>query len=211
MSKNFAISSFIAFSLLFVSPQVYSQNYDYLELTSADLEVRTQEVNRRVKEAQALIVRGDDQRANRLLKNTLVYIFARPDRDHQVSRLVPLVRLEMRGLDAFESSLYEIAQASINTINSGSSSPRQQATAYFILENLMSELKPNALRNPDINKVFSLIRDSEINFNSQMRNEMKVNAMVSSPRDFSSVAEEIIGPSESKPRKRNWFQRLFGR
>ena len=137
-------------------------------------------VTRKVKSAKELISKSGDQlnpKVYVLLRDAIKLILSRPNKDNMTSKLVPVVRSELTLLGAYQETMLSIANEAIHSINNEQNTPVDRATSVFILENLMSELKPDVTRKPAIKKIFERIRDAKIKLSSKVKNDRKVRGM----------------------------------
>jgi hypothetical protein len=166
--------------------------YVYSDLRMKDYDEMQSEVRSRITSAEQ-VADADMDDAKSKLKDALQLILSRPNTDNMVSQLVPNVRTPLRNVDAFEITLNEIATQAIADAKNEKLPPKNAATAFIILENLLSELKPEAKTNGEIGKIFLSIRDARIKVPDRVKSELKLRAMIKDPGSPSEIAEKIIG------------------
>lgn len=170
-----------------------SAEYIYSHLQMKSYDEMLAEVKKRVISAERSSAEDLDE-AKSKLKDALQLIFSRPNPDNMVSQLVPTVRVPLRNIEAYESVIEEIAVKAINTTKNKKGSTAQQATGLIILENIMSELKPDVKSNKNVHSIFAQIRDAKIEVSDKIKKELRMRAMMKAPPSPSALAKQIIGP-----------------
>lgn len=205
MSKENWFLSLVLFAVLGCASPQNDTSYDtskgdfnYASLQLKDLDEMRVVVNKQIKKSEQFLKDEDEGQAITALQSALQYILSRPNRDNMVSQLVPDLRSKLRELDALEPSLNRITDAAIAKIKDKKNHPRNRATQYFVLENILSEFKPETQVNEELKKVFMKIRDAKIELDGAVTNDMKMRAMYKTPESPSDVATRIIGPARAK-------------
>lgn len=171
-------------------------DFNYAALQLKDLDEMRAVVNKQIKKAEQYLKEEDEDQAIVALQSAMQYILSRPNRDNMVSQLVPDLRSKLRELDALEPSLNRITEAAISKIKNKNLPARARATQYFVLENLLSEFKPETQVNEEMKKIFVKIRDARIKLDGSIVNDMKMRAMYKRPDSPSDIAARIIGPAK---------------
>jgi hypothetical protein len=207
MSKGKWLLSLVLFAVLgCTTPQNDSTSennsnkgdFNYASLQLKDLDEMRAVVNKQIKKSEQFLKDDDEGQAVTALQSALQYILSRPNRDNMVSQLVPDLRSKLRELDALEPAIDRITDAAIYKIKDKKNTARNRATQYFVLENILSEFKPESQINEELKKIFVKIRDAQIELDSSITNDMKMRAMYKKPESPSDVAKRIIGPSPEK-------------
>jgi hypothetical protein len=171
-------------------------DFNYAQLQIKDLNEMQAVVNKQIKKADQFVKDEDDAQAITALQSALQYVLSRPNSDNMVSQLVPPIRSKLRELEAFEQALNNIVDIALFKINDKKLRPGARATNYFVLENFMSEFKPEVQVNENTKKNFMKIRDAKIELDSSVKSDLKMRAMYSSPKSPSDIAAKIIGPAK---------------
>jgi len=170
---------------LFISSLAFAKEYPYNELMTKDYDEMQASVRKGVNDAKKAArerqqegdEEGADQAAISELRDTLQLILSRPDKDFMVSKLIPLVRKELVNYGGFEVSLETIATQAIMNLKSDKSSVSSKSTAVFVLENLMSEIKPEIDIKPEFKKIIEQIRDAKIKIPDAVVTDRKMTSM----------------------------------
>jgi hypothetical protein len=168
-------------------------DFNYAQLQIKDLTEMQAVVNKQIKKADDFSKDNDEVSAVAALRSALQYVFSRPNSDNMVSALTPPLRSKLRELDAFEKVLDEIVDAAIYKLNDKHMKAGARATSYFVLENFMSECKPETQVNEKIKGIFAKIRDAKIELDGSVKSDLKMRAMYQSPKSPSDIAAKIIG------------------
>ncbi|OFZ18708.1 MAG: hypothetical protein A2Z20_04970 [Bdellovibrionales bacterium RBG_16_40_8] len=132
----------------------------------------------------------DSAKAN--LKDALQLIFSRPNSDNMVSQLVPTVKSRLKNFASYESTVDEIVTATLDEIKKTKSAANKQATSLIILENILSEFKPDVKNNKVVKVFFEKIRNAKIEVSSKVKTEFRMRSMLKPPASPSAVAEKIL-------------------
>lgn len=204
----------LLFLTLFISSLSFAKEYPYNELMTKDYDEMQASVRKGVLQAKKAAREkqkegdedGADQEAISLLRDTVQFILSRPDKDFMVSKLMPLVRKELVNYGAFEVSLETVATQAIMTLKSDKAATTTKSTAVFILENLMSEIKPEIELKPEFKKIVEQIRDAKIKIPDAVAADRKMTSMFKtiSPSD---TAKDILEKMKTMPKKRDSSKR----
>jgi hypothetical protein len=165
---------FSAVFCLFVGVQVSAAQFKYNELMLKDYDEMLNMVNSQLKKARSNV---DDQEAVSHLREAVKLILSRPDSDNMVAKLIPEVRKELIGYNAFENVLSSISAESITLVKDENSANSVQATGIFILENLIALVKPEAVNSYDLRLLLDRIRSADIEVTEGVRKDMKLRGM----------------------------------
>lgn len=163
------------------SPPPGTITYRDLELKDYD-EMRAI-VKEHVNKAHKLILETDsNSNAEHDAKLELIkaerLILSRPNPDNMVSKLTPDVRREMAELGPYDELLEAMAREGIQAFNGDLNLPvAVQTTFLFVLENLMSELKPEITADARKRACLEQIRDANIQVSSEVAAERKLKSM----------------------------------
>jgi hypothetical protein len=151
---------------------------------------------------------GDDAKAVEHLREALKLIFSRPNSDNMVAKLTPEVRRELTGYAAYADTISSLTAEALAVLKNDKGAPSVQATAIFMLENILSEIRPEAVNNEDLRRVIERVRDAKIKIPSDVTKNMKLRAMFTA-KNPSETATQILKtlppikktePKKSEPR-----------
>lgn len=141
-----------------------------------------------------------DSKAVEHLRQALLVILTRPNSDNMVSKLYPKAEKELRSLNAYHDTIASIASEAINTLQSKDIRTDSRTSALFILNNLLSEMKPRAKDSEDVIKVLYKIKDSKIEASKDIKRALR-KRMMSTPLKPWKIAEKILKSVENQPNK----------
>jgi endonuclease III len=193
--KNRQLSKKIFVFILIWSCMTSAADYSYNKLKMQTFDEMLARVKKHVQTAESAGDEDSDS-AKAELKEALQLIFSRPNSDNMVSQLVPTVRTPLRNLEAFDSSIDEIVSAALATLKDKKAKPSAKATAHIVLNNIMSEIKPDAKTNAAFGEIFKKIRDSKIKVTDDVKSEMRLGGSMKPPADPSEVAQRVIGDAK---------------
>lgn len=185
------------------------ENFKYSTLQVRDFDEMVTEVKSRIYKAKQASLKGQekgvdeegDREAIEILRNALKLILSRPNEDNMVSKLIPFVRSELNNFTAFEDTMTSLAEEAIRSINNDRLPVVYRGTALFILENLMSEIRPELENKEDFKILLAKIRDAKIKIPEKVRNERKLRSMYKS-KSPSDIASAILKTEEEMEKKR---------
>lgn len=190
----------------FFSSRVRAENYRYSELQIKDLDEMTNEVKNRLNKAKQISLERQSQKrdeegdheAVEILRDSLKLVLSRPNDDNMLSNLLPIIRSELNNFNAFEDTLVSITQEAIRSINNDKLATVYRSTSLFILENIMSEIRPElSSQKSDFKRIFELIRDAKIEVPEKVKNERVLRSMYST-KNPSAIAAAILKKDEAK-------------
>lgn len=190
----FSINSFASGKFKYNELEI--KNYDQMQIKVHDY----------VRKAQNLAIKnqekGDDEAGDQLaidtLSTALQFILSRPDKDNMVSKLLPEVRKELSNYNAYETSLQLIATDAITAIGIKKLPVAYRATSVFVLENLMSQLRPQIDTNKSFRGIVEKIKNSKIKLSKEIVNNRKLVGMFRSISP-SETAEKLLKNTPYKP------------
>lgn len=185
----------LAFSL----PAFAADRYKYSELQIKDYDEIGALVKDKVKKAMKVFrEKGDaeenaapDQAGVEELRSALHLILARPNQDNMLAKLMPEVRKELSNVNAFEDSLSSLASEAIEGLRNEKLPTVFRSTYLFVLENIISEFKPEIRDKAELRKIFEKIRDAKLAIPKDVTKDLKLRSMlkVESP---SERAKQIL-------------------
>ena len=130
------------------------------------------------------------------LKEALRLVFSRPDKGHVVSKLFPLIKRKLDSIHSLNIALNSITTEAIVGLKKTSLSKKYRATYLFMLENIMSELRPK-IKNPDTQKFFRSIENANIKLSKDVISYRRFYGMYRSVSP-SKIAHKLLEPYQSK-------------
>jgi len=198
MSKTLFVQSVASlFVMIFVAAtgplpaRAASQDYSKLQMLNLD-EMKTQ-VDQKLSLAHSQMDNDETKDAAENLRDALKLILSRPNGDNMVAQLLPPVRSKLKDLGSFEDVLTGLADEAIFALTQGKEAPTRKATNVFVLENILSEFKPDVKTNKAIERIFIKIRDAKIAIPSEVSSDLRLRGMFKSKVSPSQMAEKIIG------------------
>ncbi len=197
--KNYLKLIFVSFSLAFltlflgcslssVRNDTSQLKYTYSRLKVMDLDQMSQIMIDQAKEYK----KSDDPES---LKLGLLICLSRPDEDDVVEKIISTIRTPLEDHSLWESSVEELMKKSIEVIQDESASPTDQVTYSIVLENMISELRPDFIKqykSPGFEtRVIQKLAQSEIVLSSAAQSEIKLNLMKSS-FSASAIAQKLL-------------------
>ena len=196
-----------ALLLLSLSP-AHAAMFKYNELMIKDYDEMNQLVQAQVAKARAVGSNSSDENVDDVqalahLREALKLIYSRPNSDNMIAKLTPDVRRELVGYNAYEKTIASLVDEALGVAKNDKAAPSQQATSIFMLENILSEIRPEAAGNPELKKAVEKVKSAKTEISHTVANDMKLRGMFS-PRNPSELAEEILKglPAHKKETKK---------
>lgn len=136
------------------------------------------------------------------LRTALQLMLSRPNQDNMLAKLLPEVRKELANLSAFDDSLAGIVVEAIEGLNNEKLPTVYRVTSHFILENVLSEFKPEIRDKEDLRKIFENIRDAKIKVPEEVKKELKLRSMFKAESP-SERAGRIVAEWNKQNEKKN--------
>jgi hypothetical protein len=180
----------------------------YNELQIKDYDEMKKMVETQIQKAKEITIQsqeeGDaesgDQMAIDELTKALKLIFSRPDKDNMVAKLAPGIKKELVNYNAYTDALNGIATDAIASLEMDKLPVVYRATAIFVLENLMSEIRPELVDSKDMLSIVKKIKKANIEISKDVRNHRKLTGMYNTTSP-SETAEKIIAKVKKRKAK----------
>lgn len=178
------MKAFLCLILIWSGFESHAERYKYNTLQTEDYDQMREKVQQRVLKAKGILKKQKDlsepadQEAVDELREALLLILSRPNYDNMLSKLMPEVRKELSTLNAFEDSLHAVVSDAISAIDNEHLTKSDRATSLIVLENVLSEFKPELSDKEDIRKLFEKIRDANIKIPKIVEKELRMRSMV---------------------------------
>lgn len=185
--------------MLLFSISAQAARYKYNELQIKDYDEMSKEVEALIRKAKETAIEKQQQEmteeGDRLavesLRNALKLIFSRPNKDNMVAKLVPSVKKELMNFNAYEDTLASLVTEAITILKSEKMPVVYRSTALFVLENIMSELKPMIDENEEYRKLVQKIKEADIKVSQEVANNRRLVSMYETTSP-SETAEKIL-------------------
>lgn len=199
------------FSLLFTSTLlVTSHAHARLEITASELLLKNSEqfsdmVRKKIKKAQDIQSKQEievndkaeifsEPEAVSSLRDAMRIVLSRPDQDGARSKLFNKVRQEMNDLHSLDQSLKDIVNEAISGLKTKNINIKYEETYLVLLNNFLSEVRPEVDSNTTFKTLVEKIRDSDITISDKMKGP---NRSIAVNANLSKSAGEIL----PKPKK----------
>lgn len=186
----------------------WSEYFKYNELQIKDYDEMLSMVRERIKKSNKILKGSNpdaevtpDQESVESLRQGLLLVLSRPNQDNMLAKLMPEIRKELNGLNAFEDSIDSLAQEALDGLNNTKLPVVVRSTYWFVLENILSEFKPEIRDKEDLKKTFVKIRDAKIEIPKDVKKDLKLRSMfkVESPSDRAKrILEALLGEKDEK-------------
>lgn len=190
----------LAAALLLLAPNTWAKvEYDSSSLLIKNSDQVSEMIRKKIRQAQKVQSRQEETEDGEIqaepealdhLRDAMRIALSRPDQDGARSNLYSRVRRELVDLNSLDTVLMELTEEAIAELRN-QDGPRRTATYIVLLENMMAELKPDALENPTYRKIFERIRDARITITDKARVQNLLRSM-SIPVSPSLTAEKMI-------------------
>lgn len=172
-------------------PYPRTPNYKYADLIVKDYDEMHAMVQAQVRKAQAAT---DEAEGIDHLRAALKLIFTRPDTDNMVAKLVTDVRRELAGYGAFERVIAQLAAEATDNLRNKEANISVRTSASFILENLLTEIRPEAEReNGEMRKTVRRLMDARLDLPREVKSERKLRGMFLTTNPSADAAKIIEG------------------
>ncbi|MEN0058275.1 MAG: hypothetical protein AAGB31_05535 [Bdellovibrio sp.] len=164
--------------------------FNYSQLALKDLDQMNHLVQEKIRESK----KARNGKAVPL-KEALQAIYARPNEDDMIDKVVAPLRTQLDQLESWEKTISQLTDEAINALkNPRAFKPVVQVTYVVFLENLLAEIKPLAKNEGFERKIAERVRDAEIEVSKEAINERKLRTMHSTTSP-STIAEKILSAS----------------
>jgi hypothetical protein len=201
MGKILHMKTWILLFLVVFGAGAYAHNYNYSDLMISDYDEMNQQVQVRIRNAHKKTKGGDDNSGDKEaigeLRDALKLVFSRPNSDNMVSKLTPDLRRELGDFSAFEDTISSIVAESLSQVKDDTNSVAMRSTALFVLENALSEIRPEVSKNEDMRRIVQRVADAKIKISEDVIKDRKLRSMFKT-RNPSDFADEIL---KSQPKK----------
>lgn len=190
------IITLLAFFWL-AEPAMAGLLFTYNQLQLKDLEQMQKIIDNKVRESEK-------EAAGKMvpLKEALQAVYARPDDDDMIDKLIGTLRNKLDELESWEKSISQLTDEAINALkNPKAFKPTVQVTYQIFLENLLSEMKPYVDQVGFEKKIAERIRDAKIQPTKEAVSERSLRLMkeTTSP---SEIARNILDKAEEASKKK---------
>ena len=143
------------------------------------------------------------------LKKAALLIFARPNRDFMTTRLLPEIRKHLNSYSAYHPTLTSLVKESSSVIADKKNDVKVQSTYYYVIENILGELKPDVLKKDEASmKVYRAIASANIKIPKKLSNFRLLEKMEEGEFDPSGFAKKTLEQAITgkKAKKKPWYK-----
>jgi hypothetical protein len=169
--------------------------FNYAQLKTKDLDEMAKIVSKKVAESAA---EGGDKSIP--LKEALQAVYARPNEDFMIEKIVGPVKNALDEQQAYEEVVKELVKESIGALkNPKAFRPVIQNTYLVFLENLVLEFKPKIAQSFE-NGILVKVRDAEIEVTKQAKDE-RITRVMRAAISPSELAKGILEVKEKSDKE----------
>lgn len=185
------MKTFILFIIIFSGHSLLASNYDYNKLRFMEYNELRQIKNSAVNTSRKFQYPHQAEETVKPLKEALTMLLSRPNSDNLVSPLITDLESELETLGIYEQTLNEIIDDRVAVINNKKLKPEIRITAALCINNLLLEVKPQAIKNTEIAKVICKVADRNIKIPKDIQ-ESSLFKSLYIEKSPSSVAQKIM-------------------
>ena len=170
--------------------------FNYSQLMLKDLDQMNEMVLNKVEESKK-----EENGKVVPLKEALQAVYARPNDDQMIDKVVGPLRTQLDELDSWEKVLSQLTDEAVNALkNPKAFKPAVQVTYLVFLENLLSEVKPYLKTDGFERKLAERVRNAKIEVTREAANERSLRTMKKSTSP-SELAGKILAEVPVTPVK----------
>ncbi len=168
-----------------------ASNYDYNKLRFMEYNEFRQIKNTAVNTSRKFQYPRQAEKTLTPLKETLKMLLSRPNDDNLVTSLMTDIESELETLNSYEKIIQVIIDESIASINNKKLNPEYRTTAALCINNLLLEIKPKSINNPQLARVICKLADQRLKIPSDIQKSSMFKSLYleKSPSD---VAQKIM-------------------
>jgi hypothetical protein len=191
----------ILLALIFTGSAAFATNYKYNELAIKNYDEMNSEVQKRTKKARDVGAtpdeeNGDNRAAIEELRDALKLVLSRPNSDNMVAKLTLDIRRDLTASNAYADTISSIVSEAVDQIKNDKAGVNQRATALFIVENALSEIRPE-VKDAELRSIVQRVKDAKIKVAKDVIKDLKMGSMYTTP-DPSKQAAEILKAADKK-------------
>ena len=187
--------------------QIRGPGPTYRDLMLRDYDEMFAMVRKHTKAAHKLVITSDsnpdwEHAAMRELIEAERIILSRPNSDNMVAKLTLEVRKQVGEFGSYHDILGAMTKEGIEAFDPNMRLPTVMKTTYlFLLENLMSELKPEIKDDPTQREFLERIRDANIKVPREVMGERKLQSMFSTDSPSEEANRILLAAGFKKKKK----------
>lgn len=167
--------------------------YSYSRLALKDLDEMNKLVQDKIRESRAS--KGDKVGP---LREAMQAVFARPNEDFMIDKVMSPLRNELDEHGAYESTVRSLVEESVAALKKPDKvKAAAQVTYAVMLENFLSDMKPRVDESFE-KEIVTLIRDADISLTRKAENERKLGMMKSTKSPSDMAAGILKGAGKKK-------------
>lgn len=171
--------------------------YQYQQLTLMDLDQMNKLVQDKIKESK----KSDAKVVP--LKEALQAVYARPDADRMIEKVLTPLRMELQDLGEYERIINDLTDEALNALkHTKNFKPSVQVTYAIFLENLMADSRRLAETEDNLErKLLKKIKKGNVKITKEAANERRVRSL-SEARSPSDIASDILDGIEKMEKEK---------
>lgn len=159
--------------------------FNYAELQMRDIDEFEAFAHEKAKESE-------EAKSLDILVMALEVVLARPDlKDGVLRKTLPILKQAMDDQKAEAKAFMKVADRAIAALKKPEGDKTKQISYFFVLENMMSELKPRLKNDKWTRQVIEKIRDSEVELSPEAKKENRWRSM-KKVSNLSETASKIL-------------------
>lgn len=175
-----------------------SLSFAKMEFTSQSLVTKDLDQMTQLFQNETNPAKTDSDNKVEYFKNGIRILFSRPNDDGLIETVLGTVKYSLIDDGSYKEIFISLTDEAISKIKNSKESPKIQLTNWVILENIMSEFKPQIVTKDELAiQILTKIRDAKIEISPKLKNERKLTSMRQSVSP-SLIAEKILPKAAKK-------------
>lgn len=184
--------------------------YKYRDLQVTEEDDLMKVVNSQIRKARAAGSQNQDEadqegdhkdsEATEYLREAMRYALSRPNRSDKLLDVMFMpVRRELLEFHAFEDTLVGLVDEALTGYKNDKIPVIYRATFIFVLENSLSEMRPELESKPEFKRATEKIRDAKIKIEGDVKKELLMTSMYQIPSPSDTAKRILESPRKSAP------------
>ena len=138
------------------------------------------------------IEQGGSPEIKQAVQEALIIALSKPGHDNTVSRLVQNIQRRTGVYSDFWSVMDNISKKACSGVKSEDRSPLERATYFYILENIISELRPYVENSDPAKNILSFIQHADIKIPPSVHSERYIRVLEPQTLSPSKLAKKVL-------------------
>lgn len=135
---------------------------------------------------------GGEPEVKQAVQKALIIALSKPGHDNTVTRLVQNIRDQTQAYADFFGILFNITRRACSGIKNEDRSPLERATYFYILENIIVEIRPDVKENDSAKNILSYIQQAKITIPTSVHSARYMQVLESQTLSPSQIANQIL-------------------